>query len=203
MTSTQTSDKSDYENYVIQSNIKLQKENKQLCEELKDTTVRFDELEDENSKEEQRKTYMKGLMHNLYFMKCESTKVSKLYESSLSDYYKYAEHMNIVYSHITPNMLSAIQSINYVHIVFLFPIIAFYFEYITLLETSRIIVFQFIPFPLLYIYVKYVAKKTEIYGYYKIKKKYHENKKTIREMIEKIREVEDSCRSLDNYIDEV
>ena len=100
-------------------------------------------------------------------------------------------------------MLSAIQSINYVHIVFLFPMIAFYFEYITLLETSRIIVFQFIPFPLLYIYVKYVAKKTEIYSYYKIKKKYHENKKTIRDMSEKIREVEDSCRSLDDYIDEV
>ena len=203
MTSTQTSDKSDYENYVIQSNIKLQKENKQLCEEIKETTFRCDELEDEISKEEQRKTYMKGLMHNLYFMKCESTKVSKLYESSLSDYYKYAEHMNDTYSHITPNMLSAIQSINYVHIVFLFPIISYYFEYITLLETSRIIVFQFIPFPLLYIYVKYVAKKTEIYGYYKIKKKYHENKKTIREMNEKIQEVEDSCRSLDDYIDEV
>ena len=203
MTSTQTIEKSDYENYVIQSNIKLQKENKQLCEEIKDTTFRCDELEDEISKEEQRKTYMKGLMHNLYFMKCESTKVSKLYESSLSDYYKYAEHMNNTYSHITPNMLSAIQSINYVHIVFLFPIISCYFEYITLLETSRIIVFQFIPFPLLYIYVKYVAKKTEIYSYYKIKKKYHENKKTIREMNEKIQEVEDSCRSLDDYIDEV
>ena len=203
MTSTQTTEKSDYENYVIQSNIKLQKENKQLCEEIKDTTFRCDELEDEISKEEQRKTYMKGLMHNLYFMKCESSKVSKLYESSLLDYYKYAEHMNTVYSHITPNMLSAIQSINYVHIIFLFPMIAFYFECITLLETSRIIVFQFIPFPLLYIYVKYVAKKTEIYGYYKIKKKYNENKKTIREMNEKIQEVEDSCRSLDDYIDEV
>ena len=111
--------------------------------------------------------------------------------------------MNNTYSHITPNMLSAIQSINYVHIIFLFPMIAFYFEYITMLETSRIIVFQFIPFPLLYIYVKYVAKKTEIYSYYKIKKKYHENKKTIRDMSEKIQEVEDSCRSLDDYIDEV
>ena len=203
MTTTQTIDKSDYENYVIQSNIKLQKENKQLCEEIKDTTFRFDELEEEISKEEQRKTYMKGLMHNLYFMKCESTKVSKLYETSLSDYYKYSEHMNNTYSHITPNMLSAIQSLNYIHIIFLFPMIAFYFEYITLLETSRIVVFQFIPFPLLYIYVKYVAKKTEIYGYYKIKKKYNENKKTIRDMNEKIREVEDSCRSLDDYIDEV
>jgi hypothetical protein len=203
MTSTQTSDKSDYENYVIQSNIELRDENKRVSEENNEITVRCDELEDEISKEEQRKTYMKGLMHNLYFMKCESTKVSKLYETSLSDYYKYSEHMNNTYSHITPNMLSAIQSINYVHIVFLFPIIACYFEYITMLETSRIIVFQFIPFPLLYIYVKYVAKKTEIYIYYKIKKKYHENKKTIREMSEKIREVEDSCRSLDDYIDEV
>jgi len=203
MTSTQTSDKSDYENYVIQSNIELRDENKRVSEENNEITVRCDELEDEISKEEQRKTYMKGLMHNLYFMKCESSKVSKLYETSLSDYYKYSEYMNNTYSHITPNMLSAIQSINYVHIVFLFPIIACYFEYITLLETSRIIVFQFIPFPLLYIYVKYVAKKTEIYSYYKIKKKYHENKKTIRDVSEKIREVEDSCRSLDDYIDEV
>ena len=91
MTSTQTSDKSDYENYVIQSNIKLLEDNKQLSEEIKDTTFRCDELEEEISKEEQRRTYMKGLMHNLYFMKCESSKVSKLYESSLSDYYKYAE----------------------------------------------------------------------------------------------------------------
>ena len=48
--------------------------------------------------------------------------------------------------------------------MFLFPIIAFYFEYITLLkETSRIVMFQFIPFPLLYIYVKYVAKETKKY----------------------------------------
>lgn len=203
MTTTQTSDKSDYENYVIQSNIELRDENKKLSEENNEITVRCDELEEEISKEEQRRTYMKGLMHNLYFMKCESTKVSKLYESSLSDYYKYAEHMNTVYSHITPNMLSAIQSLNYVHIIFLFPMIACYFEYITLLETSRIVLFQFIPFPLLYIYVKYVAKKTEIYSYYKIKKKYNENKKTIRDMSEKIREVEDSCRSLDDYIDEV
>ena len=203
MTTTQKSDKSDYENYVIQSNIELRDENKRINDENKEITVRCDELEEEISKEEQRRTYMKGLMHNLYFMKCESSKVSKLYESSLSDYYKYAEHMNNTYSHITPNMLSAIQSINYIHIIFLFPIIAFYFEYITLLETSRIIMFQFIPFPLLYIYVKYVAKKTEIQNYYKINQKYHDIIRKISEMSEKIREVEDSCRSLDDYIDEV
>ena len=203
MTTTQKSDKSDYENYVIQSNIELRDENKRINDENKEITVRCDELEEEISKEEQRRTYMKGLMHNLYFMKCESSKVSKLYESSLTDYYQYAEYMNDTYSHITPNMLSAIQSLNYIHIVFLFPIIAFYFEYITLLETSRIIMFQFIPFPLLYIYVKYVAKKTEIQNYYKINQKYHDIIRKISEMSEKIREVEDSCRSLDDYIDEV
>ena len=63
--------------------------------------------------------------------------------------------------------------------------------------------FQFIPFPLLYIYVKYVAKKTEIQNYYKINQKYHDIIRKISEMSEKIREVEDSCRSLDDYIDEV
>ena len=92
---------------------------------------------------------------------------------------------------------------NHVHIIFLFPMIACYFEYISLLETTRIVVFQFIPFPLLYIYVKYVAKKTEIYSYYKIKQKYQDSIRKISEMSEKIREVEDSCRSLDDYIDEV
>ena len=85
MTSTQTSDKSDYENYVIQSNIELRDENKRVSEENNEITVRCDELEDEISKEEQRKTYMKGLMHNLYFMKCESTKVSKVCVSLLAD----------------------------------------------------------------------------------------------------------------------
>ena len=194
---------SEYEKYIINLNVELRDENKILNDKYKDINNQLSELEEEISKEEQRRTYMKGLMHNLYYMKCESSKVSKLYESSLSDYYKYAKYMNDTYSHITPNMLSAIQSINYVHIMFLFPIIAFYFEYITLLETSRIIMFQFIPFPLLYIYVKYVAKKTEIQNYYKINQKYHDSLRKISEMSEKIREVEDSCRSLDDYIDEV
>ena len=65
-----------YENYIIQTNKKLQKENENYKDELNKLQSQCDELEEDVSKEEQRRTYMKGLMHNLYDMKQKSFKMT-------------------------------------------------------------------------------------------------------------------------------
>ena len=59
MTTTQKSDKSDYENYVIQSNIELRDENKRINDENKEIIVRCDELR-------RRMTLQKKSKTNLY-----------------------------------------------------------------------------------------------------------------------------------------
>ena len=64
-----------FENYVLNMNKKLHKENDSLINHLKILENEKENLEEDIEKEEKSKIYMKGLMHNLYDMKQKSFKI--------------------------------------------------------------------------------------------------------------------------------
>ena len=55
----------------------------------------------------------------------------------------------------------------------------------------------------MYFYVRYYEKHIKITPYKEIKKSYIRNFNKINEIRDKIKELEDSCRSLDDYIDDI
>ena len=67
-----------YQNYVIQMNQKLQKENIDLVKEIAELNNTNDDLEEQLDKEEKSKTYMKGLLQNVYEMKTKALEISVL-----------------------------------------------------------------------------------------------------------------------------
>ena len=194
-----------YQNYIISNNVQLQEQNEKIKDELKELTAQCDELEEDISKEEQRRVYMKGLMHNLYDMKKKSVDINSCYRDSMIDYYNYAEDMNRnVYTRVTPGMIIALDFVEkYIHMVFFIPMFAYYMQYLTMFESIVIMGYQFIPFPIVYAYVKYSTRNINIKNYPDIRGSYIRNRNKIKEIQDKVDEIEASCRCLDDYIDEV
>ena len=77
---SETEDYSEFEKYIIKNNVHLTKENKQLREQITELEKQNSEHESENDKYDERIRYMRGLMHNLYFLKEMSASVRNNWE---------------------------------------------------------------------------------------------------------------------------
>ena len=193
-----------YENYIIRSNVQLQEENTNLKEELKELQSQCDELEEDISRKEQRTVNEKGLMHNLYDIKQSSVKITKYYKENMEEYYEYADSMNKAYSHVNPEMIAGIEFIQkFIHLIFMFPVFAFYMKYIDMFECLYIMGFQFIPFPIVCLYVKYFSKHIEIRNYSQIHESCIRNINKAKKIEDEMEETERGCCSLDNIIDDM
>ena len=193
-----------YENYIIRSNVQLQEENSELKEELKELQTQCDEFEEDISRKEQRTVNEKGLMHNLYDIKQSSVKITKYYKENMGEYYEYADSMNKAYSHVTPEMIAGIEFIQkFIYFIFMLPIFAFYMKYISMHHCIYTMVFQFIPFPIVYLYMKYSCKHLEIRNYYQIHESCIRNINKAKKIEDEMEETERGCCSLDNIIDEL
>ena len=193
-----------YENYIIRSNVQLQEENSELKEELKELQTQCDEFEEDISRKEQRTVNEKGLMHNLYDIKQSSVKITKYYKENMGEYYEYADSMNKAYSHVTPEMIAGIEFIQkFIYFIFMLPIFAFYMKYISMHHCIYTMVFQFIPFPIVYLYMKYSCKHLEIRNYSQIHESCIRNINKAKKIEDEMEETERGCCSLDNIIDEL
>ena len=203
--SNDTSKQDIYENYVIRSNVQLQEENAKLKEKVNELQTQCDELEEDISRKEQRTVNEKGLMHNLYDIKQNSVKISNYYKSSLSDYYSYADFMyNNVYCRVTPRMITAFDFFKkYTQCMLILPILSYYIGYISMFESLLVICYQFIPFPFMYLYVKFYTKDIKANNYTNIQSSYIRNMNKIKELQDEVNETERGCCSLDNIIDDM
>jgi hypothetical protein len=195
----------DCQSYLITTNRELSKQKDEHIKEISELEHKCGELEDEISKEEQKRVYMKGLMHNLYAFKTDSFTMVEYYDKSLKELYHYSEDMNFnIYSRMNPKSAIAWEFLTkFIHMVYLIPFVLNYFKLITMYEAVLINVHQFIPFACMYFYVRYYEKHIKITPYKEIKKSYIRNFNKINEIRDKIKELEDSCRSLDDYIDDI
>ena len=89
-----------FENYIIISNKELKSENDELKSNVKEKEFKITELEEELSKEENSKRYMKGLMHNLYDMKKKNDQISEKYEFVTNKLYNYNLTFNKDFSNL-------------------------------------------------------------------------------------------------------
>ena len=200
-----------YENYIIQTNKKLQKENENYKDELNQLQSQCDELEEDVSKEEQRRTYMKGLMHNLYDMKQKSFKMTGEYDNLIDSYNCYNDNMyKDLYSKITPELYTAIMIIPHYSIFLLFvpPIVSFMGSLIDIYQYCLITGYQLFPFIIMWFIVdEHIATKGKRvnfdYKYNDMKKTHKLSKTKINDIKRDITEIDNSCRCLDDYIDEI
>jgi len=201
-----------YENYIIQTNKRLQNENESQKDELKELQSQCDELEEDVSKEEQRRTYMKGLLHNLYDMKKKSFIMTDEYSKVVQNYYKYNEEMyQDLYSKITPEIYTAIMILPHYSIFLLFvpPIVSYFTNLITLYQYCMITGYQLFPFIIVVCIIDEYKNKNKMdyidytNQYNSIRETYKYSKEKIDTIKKDVTEIEDSCKCLDNYIDEI
>ena len=196
-----------YENYIIQMNQKLKEENDSLREEVAELTSNNTDLEEDLDKEEKSKTYMKGLMHNLYDMKKKSFEIRDIYK-------KIHQNMNTLIDEKNNNELKIriIPKISfyltlkeyYILSFIISPFLAFvsiFYEY-DLFLIIYLFFLSIYPGTILYLQIKEDILKTkskydEFISFYK---SHNEN---ILKITKDIKETEDSCKCLDTYIDEL
>ena len=194
-----------YENYIIQANKRLQKENEKLKDENKELSSTNDDLEEEQDKEERSKTYMKGLMHNLYDMKKKAFEMSNLRKQIYDDHNKQTKELikKPLKIYIIPNTALRLNIREYYIFSFLvMPFLAF----ITSIINVRIFIVLFFlsiyPGTILYFFVKDEVQTNQT-RYDEFIKSHNSTINKIKELRKEINETENSCRCLDAYIDEL
>ena len=204
---SQSTDSDIFENYIIINNKELKSENDELKSDLKDYKNKVYELEEELSREETSKRYMKGLMHNLYDMKKKSGVVSEKYEDIAKKIYNFNKKFNKDFSNLSKPVLNTII---YFHNYLLFfiisgPIISYIINLINFSSLVVIILYQILPFISLYMYFKYNSKiyLNEAYNFNNIETEYLHNLAIILEIKKEINKTDDGCRCLDEYIDNI
>jgi len=183
------------QDYIITTNKRLQKEVIEMKTELNELNNTNNDLEEEVSKEEQRRTYMKGLMHNLYDMKQKSYSMFEIYDNLLNEYKIYIDVQNknkYIYSDISNEQFV-------IMLFYIIPLISFVLNIIDVMQCISILSHQFISIPIL-IYITNNRKELK-YSY--IMKIHKDVKKELKVIKKDIDEIESSCRCLDDYIDEL
>ena len=183
------------QDYIISTNKRLQKEAIEMKSEISELNNTNSELEEDISKEEQRRTYMKGLMHNLYDMKQKSFSMFEIYDNLLNEYKIYIDVQNknkYIYSDIKIEQFVLM-------IVYIIPIISYILNIIDMMQCISILSHQFISVPIL-IYI--INNRDEIKYSYIVNMEVN-IKKELNVIKKDIDEIERSCRCLDDYIDEL
>ena len=196
-----------YENYIIQMNQKLKEENDSLRQEAAELTSNNTDLEEDLDKEEKSKTYMKGLMHNLYDMKNKSFEMNDLHKK-IYDKINTIMKTNVENEFkicVIPKTRLYLNLRDYYILSFVIsPLIAFmsiFYDYDIFL-----IVFLFFlsiyPGTFLYFQIKkdFLTKKEQYDEFISWCKSHNEN---ILKITKEINETENSCKCLDTYIDEL
>ena len=194
-----------YENYIIQMNQKLKEENDSLREEVAELTSNNTDLEEDLSKEEKSKTYMKGLMHNLYDMKNKSFEMNDLHKKI------YDKHNLLVKEKIKSPLkiylipkTSIYLNINeyYIFAFLISPIIVFMTSIINYRMFFILVFLSIYPGTILYFYIKEDIRKNNE-KYTEFMDWYNSILDDITKITKEIEETENSCKCLDTYIDEL
>ena len=194
-----------YENYIIQMNQKLKEENDSLREEVAELTSNNTDLEEDLDKEEKSKTYMKGLMHNLYDMKKKSFEINDLHKKI------YDKHNHLVKEKIKNPLkiylipkTSIYLNINeyYIFAFLIAPIISLLSSVINLSVFFILVLTSIYPGTILYFYIKKDIRKNKE-KYTEFMNWYNSILSDITKIIKEIEETENSCKCLDTYIDEL
>ena len=194
-----------YENYIIQTNKRLQKENETLKNEIKELSSTNDDLEEEQDKEERSKTYMKGLMHNLYDMKKKAFEMSNLRKQIYDDHNKQTKELikKPLKIYIIPNTALCLNIREYYIFSFLImPFLAFMTSIINVRAFIILFFLSIYPGTILYFFVKDEVQKNQT-RYDEFMKSHDATLNKIKELRKEITETENSCRCLDTYIDEL
>ena len=194
-----------YENYIIQNNTKLQDENEKLKEEIRELTSTNNDLEEQIDKEEKSKTYMKGLMHNLYDMKNKSLQISKLRKKLFDTHNLHTKDLikKPLKIYIVPNTTICLNIREYYILSFLImPIFAFMTSIVNVKFFFVLLFLSIYPGTVLYYYIKTEVDRNSS-EFEQLLKSYSSIENEITELNNEIDETERSCNCLDNYIDEL
>ena len=180
-----------FKEYIILNNIALQKEVQQANIKIKTLEYNIQSKEENEDKYDTRMRYLKGLLQNLNELRSDYNNVSQKTEEKLKmvqDLHKKNKknYYEIYALLIIMNILTLIT-----------PLQLYYTNiFVLLLQTSSLII---IPYSIYKIKEKYILIKEE-------SKEVTNQFKNIRSQINKIKEdikkTEDSCISLDNWVNE-
>jgi len=188
-------DNNNCQDYIISTNKRLQKEVNEMKSEINELNNTNNDLEEDISKEEQRRTYLKGLMHNLYDMKQKSYSMFEIYDNLLNEYKIYTDQQNknkYIYSNISIGLFIII-------IFHIIPLLSYILHIIDLTQFILILSHQIIPVPII-IYI--INDRNEI-KYPMIEKRYNDVMKELSVIKKDVDEIDSSCRCLDDYIDDL
>ena len=194
-----------YENYIINTNQELKREIDELKDELNELKVTSDELEEDLAKEEKSKTYMKGLMHNLYDMKNKAFQINDLRKTM------FIEHNQLIKDDLKKKvkinlipMTSLYLNIREYYILsfILVPLATLMADFINYQEFSILFFISICPGTALYQYIKNEHNDMILY-YNDMNTSYNKMLKKINGIKAEIDEIDNSCRCLDTYIDEI
>ena len=194
-----------YENYIIQMNQNLKDENDKLKEEIKELTSTNNDLEEDLSKEEKSKTYMKGLMHNLYDMKNKSIEMNSLNKKINQKYddFMKSEINKPLKIYFVPNTSLYLNINEYFIFSFLIaPILSLFSSIIDYNVFLMLIFLSIYPGTILFLFIKNDVNNNNI----KLNELIEWKKNIIKDLNKiqnEINETDNSCRCLDTYIDEL
>lgn len=195
-----------YENYIIKTNKELHKTNKELENKIIEVENEKLNLEDELGKEEAKRIYMKGLMHNLNEIKKKLDKHSRKNELMNENYKIYFTYYKDIFYKLDKYLNTENIRI-IVGFYLLIPVILIFFNYIfnSSLFTILSMVYHFVIFFVFcyisdLIYNENNIKQFQEYEIFEINNKRMnlENKKLMND----IKEIENAIKDIDLIIDE-
>ena len=195
-----------YEDYIIKNNEEMKKEIEELKKNMIELENQNKELEDEVEKEESKRIYTKGLMHNLYDSKKKSTKCVLKYEEINNELFDYFED----YKNIFLN-LDKYLNVNYLHIIisvyllipFLLTVFAYYFESSKLLSLNVVyLLCMFLSLCYLSDLIYNEKFIEQFQKYTTFERKYKKILLEIKNLKTEIKEIEHAIKDIDVIIDE-
>lgn len=198
-----TTDYSEFKDYIIKNNLSLTDENKKLREKI--IEIEKENLEMENYDEKIR--YMRGLLHNLYELKEKSLKICKTYVEFSKNILYLINKVKKLESLLNKLVLSYILG-NLIYILFC---LNNYYVVLTIIKNNLYIISIFIG------YYKFIVPKDTIKLYFTflkgleinieyletIKNQYKELTDRYKEREKEIIDLERGCASVSVMIDNI
>ena len=195
-----------YEKYVINMNEEFKKENEDLKKQINELESNIDDLENDVEKEESKRIYMKGLMHNLNEIKKKSEKNSFLYDKMYDEFFEYFED----YKHLVLKLDTYLNIKNLWQIVIIFAInpiilnLIIYYRPISLYLTIAII-YNITIFLGLCLFSDTIYNDTllnKFKQYKEFENKYKAYLVEIKKNKNEVKEIEKAIKDIDKIIDD-
>ena len=176
--------------HIIEQSVKLNSENLEMHIKIKDLEKCLESKDEEIDKFENQMRYLKGLLNNLNEIRKEYTFLNKLYITKASTYLKISKNIQCDLRSIFLRLFLTIIIINWIII------------WINI-GNKKINTLNIISLPILYkLYLQIDLLIKNMYTY-KENLKLIDNNNNISTKTNEIRILEESCLSLDNWINEV